>query len=213
MDLEALKQFLSGNKDSDDLKNVLTEHGFQPKTDLKFDDSLKSFIESDEEAKKYLSSTKDKFFTSSLESWKSNNLENLINEEIKKRFPEKSPEQVKLAELEFKIQESERKAMMAELRAKARDLAKEKNLPFEFIDRFIGENEEATVQSINDFEKIWTTTIAKEVEKRMAGNHRDPNQDKSGGGNGQTFTTDEILKMDSETLRKNWATIQKMKKK
>jgi hypothetical protein len=212
MNLEELKQFLTENHSVDEVKGLLSSIGFTPQNEVKFDNRIKTLIETDAEARRYIDSVKDSHFSKSLETWKTNNLNSLIEEEVKKRFPDSSPEALKLAELERKIQETEAKARTAELRARARDVAREKQLPFEFIDRFLGDDEETTLKNISDFEKVWTTTISQEVEKKMASNGRDPNLEHQNNNSGKTFTAEEIAKMDSATLKKNWAQVQKLMK-
>ena len=53
------------------------------------------------EFKSYLDSVKDKHFDKALETWKSNNLQTIINDEVLKATgKKKTPEQLKIEELE-----------------------------------------------------------------------------------------------------------------
>lgn len=52
-------------------------------------EGVQQFLQDNKEAKSWLDSTVDKRTTKSIETWKSNHLEQLIEEEVKARFPDK----------------------------------------------------------------------------------------------------------------------------
>ena len=72
-----------------------------------------------EQGKKFLQPKMDAYFTKGLESWKANSLDKLINEEIKKRFPNETPEMKRIMELEQKLANQEQERLKAEMVANA----------------------------------------------------------------------------------------------
>jgi hypothetical protein len=71
-------------------------------------DVFKEKIKSDKEFKAYLDSEEDKHYSKALETWKTNNLQGLIDEEIKKRFPEKDPKDTELAKLKAEMEKMQK---------------------------------------------------------------------------------------------------------
>ncbi|MCG3017519.1 DUF4355 domain-containing protein, partial [Escherichia coli] len=71
-------------------------------------EGVKGFLETDE-GKKLIQPKLDAHFTKSLETWKQNNLEKLVEDEVNKRNPQKTPEQIEVEKLRKEI-EDERKA-------------------------------------------------------------------------------------------------------
>ena len=66
------------------------------------------------EGQKLIQPKLDKYFNKGLETWKQNNLEKLIDEEIAKRYPEETPEMRRIKELEQKLAEKERESVRKE---------------------------------------------------------------------------------------------------
>src|SRR5690606_21288053 len=84
-----------------------------------------------------LDSAKDTHHRTALETWKTNNLNALIDEEVKKRNPEETPEQKRIRELEEKIENGEKATKRAELKNKAMAYATEQKLPAQFASKYI----------------------------------------------------------------------------
>lgn len=101
MNLEDVKKFFEKNKDNEEVKAYL--EGLK-KVSVQ---EVQQMLVENEELKKFFDSEKDKHFSKGLETWKQKTLPKLIDEEIKKRFPEADPKDVKLKELEAKIQKME----------------------------------------------------------------------------------------------------------
>jgi len=110
------------------------------------------------EGQKLMQPKLDKYFNKGLETWKQNNLEKLIDEEIAKRYPEETPEMRKIKELEQKLAEKEREAVRKELTIKA-DLAT----------YFIAENEELTIENIEKFDSAYKSHLDNAVIERTKG--------------------------------------------
>lgn len=173
MNLEEIKKWLEEHKDQEDVKAYLGElSAVSP-------DKVKGFLETGE-GKKLLQPILDKHFSKSLETWKANNLEKIVDEEVRKRNPQKTPEQIEIENLRKEI-EAERKARAREaLVNKALKVAKEKNLPDGIIDFFIAEDEETTLNNLGKFEETFTKAVQAAVDAKFKENGRDVFKGSSG---------------------------------
>lgn len=124
---------------------------------------------SNSEGQKFMQPKLDKYFNKGLETWKQNNLEKLIDEEIAKRYPEETPEMRKIKELEQKLAEKEREAVRKELTIKAQQLASEKGLPADLATYFIADNEETTIENIEKFNSAFKSHLDNAVIERTKG--------------------------------------------
>ena len=73
-------------------------------------DAFKEKISNDKSFKSFMDSENDKYHSKALETWKSNNLQTIINDEVLKATgKKKTPEQIQIEELQkkFKAQEKE----------------------------------------------------------------------------------------------------------
>ncbi|MBR0019410.1 DUF4355 domain-containing protein [Bacillus subtilis] len=157
MNIEEIKQFLDENKDNEEVKAFVGELSAVSA------DKVKGFLET-EEGKRLMQPRLDSYFTKGLETWKSNNLESLIEEELQKRNPSKTPEQIELEKLRSEI-ERERAARNREaLVNKALNVADEKQLPKGVIDYFIGEDEETTLANLSKFEETFNAAVQNAVD-------------------------------------------------
>lgn len=167
MNLEDVKKFLADNKEQEDVKAYLGE------LSAVSIDKVKGFLDT-EEGKRLLQPRLDQNFTKGLETWKTNNLETIIQEELRKRNPDKTPEQIELERLRNEI-EAERKARNREaLVNKALKVAKEKNLPDGVIDFFIAENEEGTLENLSKFEETFQAAVKASVDAKFKEGGRNP---------------------------------------
>lgn len=174
MKLEEIIKFLDENKEKDDVKEYLE------KLRAVSVDKVEGFLKTSE-GKKFLQPRLDSNFTKGLETWKANNLEKLIDEEVNKRNPTKTPEQIELEKLRKEI-EDERNARNREtLLNKALKVAKEKNLPDGIVDFFIGQDEDGTLANLTKFEEEFTKSVTDAVNTKFKEAGRNPEQ--STGGN------------------------------
>ncbi|MFL0194826.1 DUF4355 domain-containing protein [Clostridium sp. WILCCON 0269] len=163
MDLNEVKQFIETNKEQAEVKEYL-----QGLNKISVE-GIEKFVAEDESAKKWLDSTKDKHFNKALETWKSNNLENLIDDEVKKRFPAKDEKEIQVEKLRNEIEKMKQEKLHETLISKAVKLASEKNLPVDLVDFFIADNEENTAKNISVFEENFNSSVQKAVETRLKG--------------------------------------------
>lgn len=114
-------------------------------------EQFKDALENNIECKGYFDSLCDKAVNTRLdkgiESWKEQNLNNLIEEEINKRYPQKSESEIALE----KVQEEKRQL---ELQVQYQQLMADNKLPMEIIDFVAGKDFEDTVSRTEKFNNI-----------------------------------------------------------
>ena len=110
--------------------------------------AVQEFLNANDEGKKWLQAEKDKTVTKGLETWRTNNLPKIIDEEITKRFPAETPEQKRIKEMESKLADLERRERRALLTAQALGVASQHNIPNELVEYLVGEDEETTLKNI-----------------------------------------------------------------
>lgn len=175
MNIEEIKQFLEQNKENEEVKAFVGELSAVSA------DKVKGFLET-EEGKKVLQPRLDQHFTKGLETWKANNLEKIVEEEVSKRNPSKTPEQIEVEKLRKEI-EAERAARNREtLVNKALKAADEKKLPKDVIDFFIGENEDSTLENLSKLEESFNAAVQTAVDGKFKESGREIERS-NGAGN------------------------------
>ncbi|CAH0186211.1 DUF4355 domain-containing protein [Peribacillus simplex] len=169
MTLEEIKAWLEANKEDTDVKSYLVELSAVSA------DKVKGFLDT-EEGKKIVQPRLDAHFTKSLDTWKTNNLETIIEAEVNKRNPQKSPEQIKIEELTRKIEDAEKARNRESLVNKALKVADEKTLPKGIIDFFIAEDEEGTLTNLSKLEEEYTKALQAAVDSKFGEYGRDIEQ-------------------------------------
>jgi hypothetical protein len=185
MNLEDIKKFFEEQKDSEDVKNYLK--GFSQVTP----DGVTTFLES-EEGKKILQPRLDSYFTKGLETWKSNNLKKLVDEEVKKQNPPFNP-------LEQKLQELERQLLLKDLKAQALNVATEQKLPVKLVDYFVGEDEETTLANLKNLQEVFDTHINERVQEQLKAGGINPPKDNTPP---ITITKEQLRGMTTEQIMK-----------
>ena len=137
---------------------------------------------------------KDKHHNKALETWKANNLETLVDEEVKKRNPGKTPEQIEIEKLRKQIEDAENARKREALVNKALKVAKEKNLPDDIIDFFIADDEENTTANLTKLEETFNKAVQAQVETKFKGGGRHPEPSNPGGGGGTTESVEDLAK-------------------
>ncbi|MEA4987645.1 MAG: DUF4355 domain-containing protein [Anaerovorax sp.] len=167
MTIEELKKYVDENKESEELKVYLQG--------LLNVEGVQEFLGKSEDGKKWLDSEKDKHLAKGLDTWKSNNLQKEIDKKIAELYPDETPEQKQLRELNLKIEKMEKEKQREVLKNKALTIASEKKLPINnLIDLFIAEDEESTVSNIGKFEEIFGESLKLAVEERLKGSGYTP---------------------------------------
>lgn len=134
------------------------------------------------EIKGYYDSVVDKTVSKrldkSIESWKTNNLENIINEEINKRYPQKTEAEIKFEEQQKELEKAIGEKNQLELQIKYQALMAENNLPMEILDFVAGKDVESTISNIERFktltDKYIQEGVEKEITRRMKNSYKPP---------------------------------------
>ena len=194
MNLEQVKQFIEDNKTNEELQSYL--QGLNPYSV----EGIERFIQSNKEAKSWFDSTVDKRLAKSLETWKSNHLESLISEEIKKRFPAKDEKEIEVERLRAEIENMKQEKLREQLTSQAIKIASEKKLPLSLVDFFIGADEAATTANLTVLEQAIQLAVQQQVEHRLKGDGYTPPADSTR----KTFTLDALKGMSQDEINKNW---------
>lgn len=161
MSFEELKAFLESNEGkADDVTTYI--QGLFPMTVAR----VEGFMET-QEGKSWLDSAKDKHLQKGLETWKANNLEGLLDTEIKKRFPEKDPKDIEMEKLKNEIEQMKQSKEKEALTNKAMKLANEKGLPLDLVGFFIGVDEDNTNKNLQALEATYNASVQKSLEARL----------------------------------------------
>lgn len=181
MTLEEIKAFLAANKDTADVKAYLDELSAVSA------DKVKGYLEQPEGKQliqPMIQPLVDAQVTKGIETFKTNNLPTLIEDEVNKRNPSKSPAEIEVDKLRKEI-EDERKGRTREtLKNKALEIASEKGLPKGMLDLLIGEDEESTLVNLSLLETDFTAAIQAGVDAKFKASGRDINQSGNSGGTG-----------------------------
>ncbi|WP_102400284.1 DUF4355 domain-containing protein [Haloimpatiens massiliensis] len=202
MQFEEVKNFIEENKETEEVKSYLQE--LNPLTV----EGVKGFIESDANAKSWIDSVKDKHLSKGLETWKTNNLEKMIDEEVKKRFPEKDEKDIEVEKLRAEVEKMQFEKQREVLTNKAIKIANEKHLPINLVDFFIAENEEVTEKNLSVLESVFSQSVQIEVEKRLKGDGYTPPK----GEKKSNITLDAIKTMSQKEINENWNSVKELLK-
>lgn len=197
MDINEIKEFIESNTENEDVQNYIG--GFVTT------DRVEAFLNGDD-GKKLLQPKLDSYFNKGLETWKSNNIEKLLDEEIKKRFPEKDQKDIELEKVKAELEKIRSDAQRKELTNKALLVADEKKLPKELVDYFISNDEEGTIKNLEKLESVFSKHVEAIVQEKLkSSSYTPPN-----GEDGKTFTLEKIKAMSPDEVNKNWDSIQKV---
>ncbi|HDC8265899.1 TPA: DUF4355 domain-containing protein [Staphylococcus aureus] len=166
MNIEEVKSFFEEHKDDKEVKDYLK--GLKT---VSVDD-VKGFLDT-EEGKRFIQPELDRYHSKELESWKEKNLEDLIEQEVRKRNPEQSEEQKRISALEQELEKRDAEAKREKLRSNALGKAQELNLPTSLVDRFLGDSDEDTEQNLKVLKETFDKYVQKGVESKFKSSGRD----------------------------------------
>ncbi|CAC5858814.1 TPA: DUF4355 domain-containing protein [Staphylococcus aureus] len=166
MNIEEVKSFFEEHKDDKEVKDYL--NGLKT---VSVDD-VKGFLDT-EEGKRFIQPELDRYHSKGSESWKEKNLEDLIEQEVRKRNPEQSEEQKRISALEQELEKRDAEAKREKLRSNALGKAQELNLPTSLVDRFLGDSDEDTEQNLKALKETFDKYVQKGVESKFKSSGRD----------------------------------------
>ena len=202
MTFEEVKQFIEGNKENQEVQSYL--QGLNPMSV----EGMERFVNENGDGKRWLDSLKDKHLNKGLETWKANNLEKVVDEEIKKRFPAKDDKEIEVEKLRAEVEKMKQEKLRESLTNKAIKIADDKKLPLSLVDFFIGADEGATLNNLKVLEDTYNSSVQKAVEQRLKGEGYNPPKD----SNGNNLTLEAIQKMSQAEINQNWDQVRKILK-
>lgn len=186
MTFDLVKQFIESNKDSVEVKELTA--GF-----INYD-VVDNYLNGDE-GKKVLQPRLDRHFTKSLDSWKDNNLQTIIDQKINESHPAETEADKKLRQMQDRLNLMENEKNRSSIKATAMMELNEKGLPSSVADFMVADSLESTRDRINMFETEFKMAVKAEVETRLKTSGGTPkHSDSQEGTDGLTKAS--LLKMD-----------------
>lgn len=109
----------------------------------------------------------DSHFSKSLETWKANNLDKIVNERVEALFPNETPQAKQMRELQAqidKINSEKQQAMMANVTT---NLLVQEGVPTTFARFLQGQDEATTRANISDFKHEFTMALNGSVDSKF----------------------------------------------
>lgn len=185
MDKKQLLEWLKTNKASEDLIK------FVEKLDEVNLNTVKTFLETNEDGKKYLKSHTDSSNTKAIDTFKEKTMPGLFEEEFKKRNPGETEEQKRIRLLEDDNKKFQDEVKRERLLNKAIAYATEKGYPTKHLGRFLGEDEEKTIANVEEFGANYLESIQKAVEEKFKAGGREGTPGGTPPGKDYSKMTDE----------------------
>lgn len=161
-------------------------------------EQFKNAIESNLEIKGYYDSVVDKTVNKrldkSIESWKEKNLNQLIEEEINKRYPQKTEAEIKLEEINVALEKANKEKQQLELKMQYQELLIKSNIPVEMVNFLAGNDTEETIKNIETFKYLMVKYVNGEVDNRMKLHSYIPGGNGSINNRGQMSDFERIVK-------------------
>lgn len=115
-------------------------------------ESVQSFLNDDDEGKKWLQSFADTRITDAIKTYETKTLPKKLEDEISKRYPPESEEAKQLRDLKAQFEQSQKEATREKLVNQALSTATEKSLPAKLVKFFVGEDAEKTTANLGILE-------------------------------------------------------------
>ncbi|MBS5986582.1 DUF4355 domain-containing protein [Clostridium sp.] len=161
-------------------------------------EQFKSALDNNLEIKGYYDSIVDKTVNKrldkSIESWKEKNLNNLIEEEINKRYPQKTDAEIKLEEINAALEKANKEKQQLELKMQYQELLVKSNIPVEMVNFLAGKDTEETIKNIETFKDLMVKYVDGAVENRLKLHSYIPGGNGSINNRGQMSDFERIVK-------------------
>lgn len=137
----------------------------------------------DADFKAYLDSIKDNHAKEYLNTWKTKNLQKLVDDEYYKKHPEekKDANTIKIEELTKKLEENERATKLEKVKSSTLKALTDKKLPSELLNLIVSDDEVKTNNALTTLEGIFKTHDESLKADFIKGNMYTPGGDPNGG--------------------------------
>lgn len=176
--VQEFKNFIEANKDNTDVKDFL--NGFSTL------DVFKGKVTSNKDFMSFMDSEKDKYSSKALETWKSNNLQKLIDEKVKELYPEADPKDVELQKMKQEIENMKRDSLAKELKLQTNSLFADKKFDIRLSEFVGGENIEQVGERAEKLNTYIQEIVAAQVSEKLKSGYKPPS-----GGDGNVAITKE----------------------
>lgn len=136
-------------------------------------DQFKNILENNDIAKSYYQSSLDSGIGKGVAAFKEKTLPSIIEEELKKKANEgKTPEQIKLEELEKKLADMENEKSKSEMKAKYTKVLSDKGIKSDLIDfiKLSTDNDEENNSTIDKIAELINSSIQEGVKNKFGDN-------------------------------------------
>ena len=158
----------------------------KPTVDL---NAVKDFLNNNDEGKQYLQSYGDKRVSEGIETFKNGKMKTIINDEVLKATgKKKTPEQIKMEELEKRLNEETATRVKAENTNKLKDMLSANGLdPVKTLEFFNVDDLEVAEKSIGNLKALLDEGVKAGVEEKIkSGNYTPPLNCGEGGDTGMS---------------------------
>lgn len=185
-----LLEKIKAAKDEEDINSLLagTDIEEQFKGEEPTLDVFKQKVKADKDFKQFMDSEKDIYHSKALKTMKEKGTwETEFSDDLKEKYPDlvKDPMQIELMKERKAREELERKLTRKDLLADAIKYASEKKIPAGFVEKFLGDDLEATKVNLDGFAEDWSKGLESLVEEKMKSKSYIP----GGGGSGSEKTS------------------------
>jgi hypothetical protein len=171
MELKEVQEFIKSNADKEEVKNYIK--GFITP------DGVKTFIDSDD-GQKLIQPKLDQYFTKGLETWKTNNLQKIVDEQVDKivtqKYPKETEEQKRLHRLETDLAAETGKRKKAEILMEAISYATARGLPVEMVKHCVKDDIDSTKAALLEYEQVAAAIKKNSVDAIFKQNGRIPDK-------------------------------------
>lgn len=194
MTIEEIKKFLTENSGDESVKAFMVELVSPERRQ----EIVNEFLSSDE-GKRRVQSEADKVSNKAIETWKSNNLDKLVQERYAALHPDETPDQKRLRELEDALNNEKKERLREKLLTVAMKKAAEHKLPADIdYTAIIGEDEQSTEERLTGFAETitkWRDTQIEAAINERIGNSAKP---RVAGGEPKSITEQEFIKLPAK---------------
>lgn len=194
MNIQDIRAFLETNKDQPEVQSFVGELSAVSA------EKVQGFLQT-EEGKKVIQPELDRYHAKGLDSWKKNNLQKLVDDEVKKLNPDKSPVEIELENLKRDLEAKDKAAQRLALKNKALAITSEKKLSVDdnILERFIADDEESTLANLEAFEAFAKAQYQSGVESVYKTGGRDIPGAGGAGGEGDSYGKKIAQQMAAQT--------------
>lgn len=131
-------------------------------------DRVNNYLATDE-GKRMIQPKLDSYFSKGLETWKTNNLDNLVNAKVKELYPDADPKDTEIAAMKAELEKIKAESQRKDLTNTALRIANEKGLPVDLVSFFVGTDEKTTTANMGKLETAFTTALSEAVKNKLKG--------------------------------------------